>query len=186
MQADGTPVPGVLVSVTSEAGFNSSGSSDDQGQWVVAVPEAGAVHGVPGHRDAAGGPRAARPGAQPTHAQLLLTLSKTVQFPLGEEAGGGSQWPSRALQLFVDGLAFGLILALAGVGLSLVFGTTGLTNFAHGDLMTFGALAALVFNNYIGLPLVRGGRPRAGAVGGLRLGPGPRSLAAPAPTRARA
>jgi neutral amino acid transport system permease protein len=31
-------------------------------------------------------------------------------------------------------------MALAAVGLSLIFGTTGLTNFAHGELVTIGAL----------------------------------------------
>src|SRR3546814_5317538 len=35
------------------------------------------------------------------------------------------------------------MLALAAVGLSLVFGTTGISNFAHGEMVTFGAVAAL-------------------------------------------
>jgi len=153
VQADGTPVPGVLVSVTSEAGFNGSGSSDDQGQWAVAVPEAGQytvfldTATLPedvGLRDEERNPLTIN----------LLTSSRTVQFPLGEEEDGGSQFLGRAMQLFVDGLAFGLVIALAGVGLSLIFGTTGLTNFAHGDLITFGALATLILNNTIGLPFV--------------------------------
>jgi branched-chain amino acid transport system permease protein len=42
--------------------------------------------------------------------------------------------------LAVEGLQFGLIIALAAVGLSLIYGTTGLTNFAHGELITLGAL----------------------------------------------
>jgi branched-chain amino acid transport system permease protein len=37
---------------------------------------------------------------------------------------------------------FGLILAMGSLGLSMIFGTTGLTNFAHGELITFGALVA--------------------------------------------
>ena len=43
------------------------------------------------------------------------------------------------LQLAVGGITFSLLLALAALGLSLIFGTTGLTNFAHGELVTFGA-----------------------------------------------
>ena len=31
---------------------------------------------------------------------------------------------------------------MAALGLSMIFGTTGLTNFAHGELITFGALVA--------------------------------------------
>ena len=37
------------------------------------------------------------------------------------------------------------MLGLAAVGLSLVYGTTGISNFAHGEMVTFGAIAALVF-----------------------------------------
>ncbi len=37
---------------------------------------------------------------------------------------------------------FSLLLAMASLGLSMIFGTTGLTNFAHGELITFGAVVA--------------------------------------------
>ncbi|WP_203434089.1 branched-chain amino acid ABC transporter permease [Jiangella asiatica] len=60
---------------------------------------------------------------------------------------------NQLLQLFVSGLRFGLILGLAGLGLSLVFGTTGLTNFAHGELIVFGAVAALLLNQ-AGMPVL--------------------------------
>lgn len=46
------------------------------------------------------------------------------------------------LQNVLNGLTFGLLLALASVGLSLIFGTTGLSNFAHGEQVTFGAAVA--------------------------------------------
>ena len=41
----------------------------------------------------------------------------------------------------INGLNFGLMLALAAIGLSLVYGTTGLSNFAHAEMVTFGAVA---------------------------------------------
>jgi branched-chain amino acid transport system permease protein len=66
-----------------------------------------------------------------------------------EDEGGATQ----AVSLLFSGLHFGLMIALAAVGLSMVFGTTGLTNFAHGDLVTFGAVMALLFNLTIGLPV---------------------------------
>ena len=43
----------------------------------------------------------------------------------------------------MQGINFGLMLGLASVGLSLVFGTTGISNFAHGEMVTFGAVMAL-------------------------------------------
>ena len=42
-----------------------------------------------------------------------------------------------------NGIVFGSILALAAVGLSLVYGILRLSNFAHGDFVTLGAFAAL-------------------------------------------
>ncbi len=60
----------------------------------------------------------------------------------------------RVIRLTIDGLRFGLVIAVAAIGLSLIFGTTGLTNFSHGELVTLGAVFAWVFNVTIGLPLV--------------------------------
>src|SRR5919108_4893256 len=50
------------------------------------------------------------------------------------------------LQLFVNGLITGSILALTGVGASLVFGIQRIANFAHGDYLTIGAYVALIAN----------------------------------------
>ena len=43
---------------------------------------------------------------------------------------------------------------MCAVGLSLIFGTTGLTNFAHGELVTIGAVVAWYFNVDAGIPLI--------------------------------
>jgi len=55
------------------------------------------------------------------------------------------------LQLLVNGIAVGSIIALAAVGLTLTFGILRLPNFAHGDFMTLGAYATLVANTTLGL-----------------------------------
>jgi len=49
-------------------------------------------------------------------------------------------------QLVVNGLITGSILALTGVGASLVFGIQRIANFAHGDYLTIGAYVAFVVN----------------------------------------
>ena len=46
-------------------------------------------------------------------------------------------------ELFVFGLVFGCIIALGAIGLSLVYGILRFANFAHGELMTWGAYIAL-------------------------------------------
>ena len=53
----------------------------------------------------------------------------------------------RVLQLSAAGLLFGLVIAISAIGLSLIFGSTKMINFAHGDMVTFGAMAALVFSS---------------------------------------
>jgi neutral amino acid transport system permease protein len=56
-------------------------------------------------------------------------------------------------QLTVNGIITGTILALTGVGLTLVFGIQRIANFAYGEYLTFGAYVALVVNAGLGLNL---------------------------------
>ncbi len=49
-------------------------------------------------------------------------------------------------QLTLNGLITGSILALTGVGASLVFGIQRVPNFAHGEYLTFAAYAGLLLN----------------------------------------
>ena len=48
------------------------------------------------------------------------------------------------LQNLIDALSLGSLYALAGLGIGLLFGILRLTNFAHGDFITFGAYALIV------------------------------------------
>ena len=57
-------------------------------------------------------------------------------------------------QLLANGLVTGSVIAIAAVGVSLVYGILRLVNFAYGDFMAFGALAAYAFNGPLGLGLV--------------------------------
>ena len=49
-------------------------------------------------------------------------------------------------QTLANGIKFGLIIAICAVGLSLIYGTTGLSNFAHGEIVTLGAIVAWWMN----------------------------------------
>ncbi|MBE9178327.1 branched-chain amino acid ABC transporter permease [Oculatella sp. LEGE 06141] len=53
---------------------------------------------------------------------------------------------SQLIQLLVNGIAVGSVIALASVGLTLTYGILRLANFAHGDLMTLGAYLTLLAN----------------------------------------
>jgi branched-subunit amino acid ABC-type transport system permease component len=81
----------------------------------------------------------------PDQVELTINFSTTsdqaVTFPIGDKIEKPSKF-TEALQLMIGGLVFSSLLAMAALGLSMIFGTTGLTNFAHGELVTFGALMA--------------------------------------------
>ncbi len=67
------------------------------------------------------------------------------------EAGAtGFNW-ERLAQQSASGLRLGLLLALASIGLSLIYGTTGLSNFAHAEQVTLGGLLGYTFANVLGL-----------------------------------
>lgn len=51
------------------------------------------------------------------------------------------------LQLLINGIAVGSILALAAIGLTLTYGILKLSNFAHGDFMTLGAYLTWLVND---------------------------------------
>ncbi|PRX98556.1 branched-chain amino acid ABC transporter permease [Allonocardiopsis opalescens] len=68
---------------------------------------------------------------------------------LGDPEQTGGTFGQRAVQLLVLGVLYGLIIAITAIGLSLIFGTTRLINFAHGDMVTLGAILALVLSAFM-------------------------------------
>lgn len=94
---------------------------------------------------------------------------------------------STVLQYLANGVTFGAILALAAIGLSLVYGILNLSNFAHGDFLTLGAFGALlaadIWFGILDLLLLAGGGILVGLAGvdhfaTKRLLPGERISAA--------
>lgn len=91
-----------------------------------------------------------------TKSVVLFQLTKSpppVQFLTGVGPERASTFEV-AIQLAVDGLILSIMIALAALGLSLIFGTTGLTNFAHGEIITMGGLSTYMFNVWFGLHLI--------------------------------
>jgi len=132
--------PGVTVTAKGPAGFSGTATSDKTGRWTIDVPGAGTYSVSLDQKDLPKGVNLTDPSKQTLKVPVLAGQDKPVLFPLGKSTRKIEGKWSQALQLTAEGLRFGLIIALAGVGLSLIFGTTGLTNFAHGELVTFGAI----------------------------------------------
>jgi branched-chain amino acid transport system permease protein len=144
---DQNPVEGAEFEVRlgdEEVGQATSGAD---GSWLVEVPEANSTYTVSIDVDTLPeGVGLRDPDRDTLDDVRVRTGFKVVLFPLGEPAAGGpAAWES-ILDLTAEGIGFGLVLAVASLGLSLVFAVTGLTNFAHGELVTFGALAAFFFS----------------------------------------
>lgn len=154
IKSEGEPVPGVTIQVTDEEGFFADAITNDAGTWRVELAGPGTYQVLLETDTLPPGVELRDPDRQTVNVTVGKGQKKAVLFPTGEANTRSGSTLDKALQLTVDGFAFGLIIALAAVGLSLIYGTTGLTNFSHGELVTFGAIIAFFFNNLMGLPLI--------------------------------
>jgi branched-chain amino acid transport system permease protein len=77
-------------------------------------------------------------------ADLLAKLAGVAYAPSGVQVFGGNVAVSQVATFIVDGLILGLIIGLAGVGLSMTYSILNFANFAHGDYMTTGAFSGWV------------------------------------------
>jgi neutral amino acid transport system permease protein len=131
---------GVKVEVKGPSGFAQTATSDKTGRWTVEVPGKGTYTVSIDEKTLPKGVNLTDPSKESLKVPVLVGQDKPIVFPLGKSTRQIEGKWSQASQLSAEGLRFGLIIALASVGLSLIFGTTGLVNFAHGELVTIGAL----------------------------------------------
>ena len=149
--ADG-PVVGVRITATGE-GFTGEATTGENGSWSIGVPKRGTYQVEVDVSTFPEGVELAEGTPNPREVTFTNTSNAAAIFPLGEGivlqgAGFGEVFVER----LIAGLSFGLLLALASVGLSLIYGTTGLTNFAHGEMVTVGAVLMFGFA-LVGLPV---------------------------------
>jgi len=158
--ANKAPIAGVTISVTGPDGFTGTGTTGADGIATIIVPKSGKYVATIDEATIPGG-ATVKDGTERT--VNVLSGNKKVLFPVGmPDDGGGSQdgggglgiTLDRVMQLILDGVILSLIIALGALGLNLIFGTTGLSNFAHGELLTLGAFTALVLNTSLGLDLL--------------------------------
>jgi branched-chain amino acid transport system permease protein len=154
------------VSITVEGnGFSETVTSNEAGEWQVLLPDTGAYQVTLDISTLPEGISLTSEDRAVTSATVISReRPKRIGFPLIEGDGaatvggggsiGGAGFWGQAAQLTVDGLAFGLVIALGAVGLSLVYGTTKLVNFAHGELLALGGLLAYFFSVLVGLPVL--------------------------------
>ena len=138
---------GVRLAAVDQSGTSiGQAVTNAEGQWSVAVPGAG-TYAVTLDESTLPEGMGLREGYDSTiQVTVAQGASRAVVFAVGE-APKGTPFGERAAQTVFNGLKFGLIIAMSAIGLSLIYGTTGLVNFAHGELVTFGAVIAWYFNS---------------------------------------
>jgi neutral amino acid transport system permease protein len=146
------PIEGIGITVTTPDGDEvGEATSDEDGRWEVDLPGPGQYVVTLNADDLPEGVTLS--GEDTRTVTVDANRRQGVIFGLDGGTRGGAG-PVRAVQLLVDGFRFGLPIAMAAIGLSLIFGTTGLTNFAHGELVTAGAVVAYFVNVDGGIPLI--------------------------------
>jgi neutral amino acid transport system permease protein len=150
IREDGEPLGGVRISVDG-MGYTAEVTTDSEGRWRIGVPEQGDYIVTLDENTLPEGIAVVEDGAS---REVTVGSSGRViaNFFLGEGVRETQSVWDQLLSRTISGLNFGLLLGLASIGLSLVFGTTGLANFAHGEMVTIGAVAVLLFAA-VGLPV---------------------------------
>lgn len=175
---DDAPAEGVLVGVEG-SGYEGETTTDAEGRWRLYVPEKETYTLTVDEStlpdgvivDASQLPEGMQPVDGTTSSFEVgfgLTGTKIVNLFLGTGERVTVSFLDQLLSRAVGGLNFGLLLGLASMGAALIYGTTRLSNFAHGEMVTWGAVVALVFTSFWQLPPWLG--ILAAVVGGALLG----------------
>ncbi|MTA59030.1 MAG: branched-chain amino acid ABC transporter permease [Actinobacteria bacterium] len=140
MLQEETPIPGIKVTATL-GDFSASTTSNEWGEWSIMVPELGQYQV---EIDKSTIPEGFALTDAENGALGIADLSETdfaaVLFSFGADTSVDTSFSDLLIARIFAGLNFGLLLAIASIGISLIYGTTGLNNFAHGEMVSLGAL----------------------------------------------
>lgn len=153
-QSDGAPAVGVALTISGPGvGTTPTTKTDSAGRWVFAVTKDGTYTVKVDAATLAEGQYL--DGADSREVTVTLHSDVSAIFKLSDSPDGAAASASsfdwqRFWQQSAQGIRLGLLLALASLGLSLIFGTTGLSNFAHGELVTIGGVLAWFLTSLTG------------------------------------
>jgi neutral amino acid transport system permease protein len=152
--SEGNALSGIGISVVGPDGFSAQVNTDDQGAWEVPILSKGSFSATINVDDLPEGQALTNPEKSTVKANVfMLGVDLRLLFPIGPGVVQSSLL-ERSAQLTLDGILLGLVIGLAALGLSLIFGTTGLTNFAHGEILTLAGLLTYYLSAIVGLPVL--------------------------------
>ncbi|MEO6318204.1 MAG: branched-chain amino acid ABC transporter permease [Acidimicrobiales bacterium] len=142
---DDEPVAGVVIVVTDASDEEvDEVETDEDGKAVITLPGEGqytATLDLDSLDEDVGLPREGR-----EVVSIDPNRSRVLNFTLGDRERATSSTFDKVPQLLFNGFSFGLVIAITSVGLSLIYGTTGLVNFSHSEHVTWGAIVAWWIN----------------------------------------
>ena len=152
--SEGKALPGIGISVVGPEEFSAKVTTDAEGSWEVPIVSKGTFSATINVDDLPEGQALTNPEKSTVKANVfMLGVDLRLLFPVGPGVVQASLL-ERSAQLTLDGILLGLVIALAALGLSLIFGTTGLTNFAHGEILTLAGLLTYYLSAIAGLPVL--------------------------------
>jgi len=151
------PVEGVEISVADSGGAEvAQGVTDDKGVVRIVVPSDGSYTVTIDPSTLPDG-LSVPDGNDSRTVTVTAGLGGNASFNLGSNGPAPASKISLLPKTIFNGIRFGLVIAIMSVGLSLIYATTGLSNFAHGETVTIGAVMTGVAAGWFTLSSSRGG-----------------------------
>lgn len=160
LRTEADVVGGVDLVITTPAGTEETVTTDEAGKWSFQADESGSYEVALDEESLPDGVGA--PGETTRQVEVMIgpdvkqkTFVALFELRTGDYEAGGASKVDQLVNGAISGLKLGLLLALASLGLSLIYGTTGLSNFAHAEQVTLGGVVAylLVSAQQLGLNL---------------------------------
>lgn len=155
LRTDEGVLPDVTLTVTDEAGTATEVTTSETGKWNLQVDKEG-KYVVKLDESTLPKDLTVDTGEVTVQAKFGTTVPALLTVRTADYNASSSK-VDELLQSGVNGLRLGLLLALASVGLSLIYGTTGLSNFAHAEQVTLGGMLGYWLISQKGLGLWIGG-----------------------------
>lgn len=149
LKQSGDAIPGVKITASKD-GKSFSTKSDEFGEWTIMVPTNGKWQVALDTKTIPSKFHLASADGAIGQADLTQTDFAAVLFKFGSADVVQTQsfWDQLVIRVFA-GFNFGLMLAIAAIGITLIYGTTGLNNFAHGEMVTLGAMIMWLFYSFL-------------------------------------
>jgi neutral amino acid transport system permease protein len=148
-------VADVDIVITTPSGEETTVTTDDAGKWNFQATEAGKYQVAIDQETLPEGITARGKTSRTVNVKIgeTQTTYTAVLEVRTESFDASTSRTDLFIQSAFNGLRLGLLLALASVGLSLIYGTTGLSNFAHAEQVGLGGILAYALVNQAGLNL---------------------------------